>query len=482
MMGRKKQVRIMIRLVSVLVLVGLANGQLNFEGNPLTEYTDYTAEESSLSERAAKDTSVYSNSAISRPQRLYPVFETPRQPAKTMDNELFSDHRLQAPRVFSVQSPPSARQLQTSTERSSPIDPAEVALTTFLNSKTPEESRASLDYFLRSQQSEAQSRSADVAVIDQDERVDRVDTQPIIHQVEQRQPLLPQTDQTIHVHLTPQVVPQQVNQQRQQLPASQNFVYAPQPLTQAAVQPVIRTSAGILGPATMLQPMPIGPGIQMRNDPMMSATMWRQRMKRLRGKPLPGVFPQARIAPALYKGPVAVPFKAPVEVIYTKPPGFHRGPANVIANPPFEDASSWFPDSDYPPPSKDVYYSQLYAQSYDPHYYNYIAATGKVRPHLYGKLGKRKEEQEDGIWSELYRGFTKHGLKNIMTPTFLLGMTLPVVTLMLSALVQKRSIARSDARDLGQEDALQEYLERLQRAMICYGSNRSTASEGKNEC
>lgn len=181
-----------------------------------------------------------------------------------------------------------------------------------------------------------------------------------------------------------------------------------------------------------------------------------------------------------------VPFKAqaPVEVIYTKPPGFHRGPANIIGNPPmpFEDAGPWFPDSDYPPPSKDVYYSQLYTQSYDPHYYNYIATTGKVRPHLYGKLGKRKEEPDDGIWSELYRGFTQHGLKNLMTPTFLLGMTLPVVTLMLSALVQKRSIARADARDLAQEDTLREYLERLQRAMMCYGSNRSTSAKREDGC
>lgn len=174
---------------------------------------------------------------------------------------------------------------------------------------------------------------------------------------------------------------------------------------------------------------------------------------------------------------VSVPFKgkAPMEVIYTKPPGFHRGPP-ILSNPPvpYEDAGAWFPDSDQPPPHKDIYYSQLYAQSYDPHYYNYIATTGKIRPYLYGKLGKHQEEQDDGIWSELYRGFKKHGLRNIMTPTFLLGMTLPVVTLMLSALVQKRSSARSDdARELDQEDALQEYLERLQRAMKCYADRNS---------
>lgn len=148
---------------------------------------------------------------------------------------------------------------------------------------------------------------------------------------------------------------------------------------------------------------------------------------------------------------------------------------------PYEDASAWFPDAEHPPPTKDVYYSQLYAQSYDPHYYNYIAATGKIRPHLYGKLGKRKEEQDSGIWSELYRGFTKHGLKNIMTPTFLLGMTLPVVTLMLSALVQKRSIARTDAREFDQEEILREHLERLQRAMECY-ADKSVRDAKLDEC
>ncbi|EFN76798.1 hypothetical protein EAI_16442 [Harpegnathos saltator] len=460
----------MIRLVSLLVfVVGLAHGQLNFEGNPLTEYTDYTAEESSLSERSSKER--VSNSAISlRPQKLYPIFESEntRQPSEIID-DLFSvqNHRSQDV---------SARQLQVSGDQNALIDPAEVALNTFLNSKTPEESRVSLDHFLRSQQSpEAQPRSSGIILTDQDKRLERIDTQPVIHRVEHherpslqaeqpQQSLLPQAGQTIQVQLTPQSV-------------NQNFGYAAQPVTQAVVQPVIRASAGILSPATMLHPVPVAPDIPVRNDPM----MWRQRMKRIRAKP--GVLAQARVAPMFYKGPVAVPFKGhgPVEVIYTKPPGF-RGPTNMVANSPvpYENAGAWFPDSDYPPPSKDVYYSQLYAQSYDPHYYNYIAATGKVRPYLYGKLGKHKEEQDEGIWAELYRGFTKHGLKNIMTPTFLLGMTLPVVTLMLSALVQKRSIARADARDLDQENALQEYLERMQRAMMCYGSNRDAST--KDNC
>lgn len=157
----------------------------------------------------------------------------------------------------------------------------------------------------------------------------------------------------------------------------------------------------------------------------------------------------------------------------------HRGPP-ILSNPPapYEDASNWLPGS---PSSKDTYYSQLYAQSYDPYYYNYIATTGKIRPYLYGKLGKHQQDEElhqhdDGILMELYRGFKKHGLKNLMTPTFLLGMTLPVVTLMLSALVQKRSIGRSDGRLLDQENAVREYLEQLQRAMECYNDRNSWKS------
>lgn len=315
--------RIMTGLASLLVfVVGLANGQLNFEGNPLTEYTDYTAEESSLSGRAveAKDVSIglLSNAAIaSRPQKLYPVFEpeSPRQP--TID-DLFSDKSQtqlpasQGPRSQDM----SGRQMPA--EQSTSVDPAEIALNTFLNSKTPEESRVSLDYFLRSQQpSEAQPRASDAVAIVQDKRLDRMDTQPIVHRAEQQQPLFSQVEQVQlmpqveQVQLMPQVnqgqlMPQQVvDQQRQQLSNGHNFAYAAQPVVQAVVQPVIRAPTGVIAPATMpLHPVPIASGIQVRND-MMSPAMWRQRMKRIRAKPLPGVLAQPRIAPTLYKGPVA---------------------------------------------------------------------------------------------------------------------------------------------------------------------------------
>lgn len=136
----------------------------------------------------------------------------------------------------------------------------------------------------------------------------------------------------------------------------------------------------------------------------------------------------------------------------------------------YEDAGPWFPESDHQPPSKDIFYSQLYAQSYDPHYYNYIAKTGKIKPHLYGKLNP-EEKQDDGIMAELLRGFAKHGIKNIMNPTFLLGMTIPALTFMLTALVQKRSFARSDSRSF-QEEEIQGYIERLQKALECYRNSK----------
>ncbi|XP_012227496.1 uncharacterized protein [Linepithema humile] len=504
----------MIRLAILVLAIDLANSQLNYEGNPFTEYTEYIAEESNLSERSAKENNSpinLSNSGISsHPQKLYPIMESKSD--KSFQQVAETD-QSQGQASLSVPSFRSdvGRQFQVSSDQDSQTNPAEVALNTFLNSRTPEESRMSLDHYLRSQTSQHQFQPSDAIVSQNEKSIEQFDTQQQMLQqqqqmLQQQQQMLPQQQQmlpqqqqmlpqqqqmlpqqqaltapqldqqvqlTSHVNQGGQVVSQlvpQVEQQRQQLMpvAGQTFGYARPPL--AAVQPVIRAPAGVIVEQGILHPVPLVSGFQTRNNELITPAMWRERMRRIRGRPFP--FAQSRIAPGLYKGPMAVPFKpkAPVEVIYTKPPGFYRG-SPIISNPPvaYEDASAWFPDANRPPPNKDVYYSQLYAQSYDPHYYNYIATTGKIRPHLYGKLGRHPEEKEDGIWSELYRGFKKHGLKNIMTPTFLLGMTLPVVTLMLSALVQKRSIARSDgARELDQEDTLREYLERLQRAMECY--------------
>lgn len=69
-----------------------------------------------------------------------------------------------------------------------------------------------------------------------------------------------------------------------------------------------------------------------------------------------------------------------------------------------------------------------------------------------------------------------------MTPGFLLGMTLPMITVMLMALVQKRSLGRYDSRNLQDVDNLQEYLERLQRAMECYERKRRKTEVTTDEC
>ncbi|XP_029156575.1 uncharacterized protein LOC114929262 isoform X2 [Nylanderia fulva] len=486
----------MIRFAIFVLAINLASGQLNYEGNPFTEYTEYIAQESNLSEKSARKNDApfnFSNSGSTHSQKLYPIIESESdkhlQQVSEPENGLFTD-KLQKQASFSIQvvrpnvtDMHSARHFQVSSDQNT----AEFALNTFLNSKTPEESRLSLDHYIRSQNSptsnqhspNAQYRSSNV-LIHQDKKAivePTLDVQrPLISQVEQQQQQLvaPQVNQQLTSQVNQgQLVPQLVPQGQLLPPTGQAYDYVGQP---PPIQPVIRAPAGVILGQGMLQPVPLMSGFQ-RSD-MITPAMWRERMRRIRGQPFP--FAQPRLTPGVYKGAIAVPFKskAPIEVIYTKPPGFHRGPP-IISNPPipYEDASAWFPEADHPPSQKDVYYSQLYAQSYDPHYYNYIATTGKIRPHLYGKLGKNEEEKDTGIWSELYRGFTKHGLKNIMTPTFLLGMTLPVVTLMLSALVQKRSIARSDgARELDQ-DVLREYLERLQRAMECYADRNSQGAK-----
>ncbi|XP_043279636.1 uncharacterized protein [Venturia canescens] len=201
---------------------------------------------------------------------------------------------------------------------------------------------------------------------------------------------------------------------------------------------------------------------------------------------------QPRIAPGapiylqkapLYPGPPTPagnhPWKQPVEVIYTKPPD------SSISNHPipssnqpavYEDASKWFPESAHQPPQKDIYYSQLYAQSYDPHYYNYIAKTGKIKPWLYGKLGKSEEKS---IWWELYTGFKNHGMKNMMNPMFLLGMSIPTLTLMLSALIQKRSAARAYAGLYDPQEFLDVYEPQIRAAILAYENQANGSSSSK---
>ncbi|CAD1473207.1 unnamed protein product, partial [Heterotrigona itama] len=464
-------------MILLILVIGLTNGQLNFEGNPLTENTEYAAVESRFSEKTARreetaanvtriSTESSQNFRLLSPENAKNASQFAELIKFHADEHLTSSQGDSSHLTKQQDIVQTGRHLSANTygqtTASTINNKAGAALNTFLNSKTPEESRLSLDYYLQSRET---SGNAQPAVANQQQLtqqpVMRVNQQPVSSPVNQ--------------HLTAQLM-----QQRQALQAfpTRQVVNQPTysvPANLADPRPTVSNPAAVsLMQQQQTLQLPYAPGIQTRNDVYYPG--WYQRVRRVRGKPFP--YAQSRIGPGFYAGPVPpAPFKEkgpPVEVIYTKPPGFHRGPFPVKSNPPvpYEDASAWFPEADQPPSAKDVYYSQIYAQSYDPYYYNYIAKTGKIKPHLYGKLGKYHEDEEDGIWAELYRGFKKHGLKNIMTPTFLLGMTLPVVTLMLTALVQKRSMSRSDSRELPTESTIQDYLEQIQRAVECYERKR----------
>ncbi|XP_031844700.2 uncharacterized protein LOC116432251 [Nomia melanderi] len=483
----------------LLLAVGLSNGQLNFEGNPLTENTEYTAEESRFSQRTARQQETASNLTTIVPelrsQKLYPILDAKNAStnleAKTSITDYSSGQTdLEYPwQPQTITDQPevvqTSRQLSSSAYNhgSDTASPVQAALNTFLNSKTPEESRLSLDSYLQNavapQSGLSQEEPGQQTVPPASQQQLARQTLPMASQVNQQPAGL---SSPVNQHLTAQLM-----QQRQSLygfPVSQrqqfnDAVYNGLPAN--SQDPRSPVAVGTPLPQPALQ-MPY-PQIQPRND-IFYPPGWHQRVRRIHGRPFPYV--QSRGGPGFYNGPAPGPFKPkvpPVEVIYTKPPGYSHGPP-ALSNPPvpYEDASAFFPEADHPPNTKDVYYSQLYAQSYDPYYYNYIAKTGKIKPHLYGKLGKY-ENEGGGIWNELYRGFKQHGLKNIMTPTFLLGMTLPVVTLMLTALVQKRSFSsRSDSREFSREETIQEYLEQLQRAVECYEKRRKKRDASYDGC
>ncbi|XP_043508928.1 uncharacterized protein LOC122528155 isoform X2 [Frieseomelitta varia] len=463
-------------MILLILVIGLTNGQLNFEGNPLTENTEYTAVESRFSEKTAANVTRISTESSRNFHLLSPDAKNVSQFADPINTHLMSSQEDLSQLTKQQKIVQTGRHLSANTysqtTASTINNNAETALNNFLNSKTPEESRLSLNYYLQSRET---SQNVQPTVANQQQ----LTQQPVIR-VNQEPASSP-----VNQHLTAQIVQQR--QALQAFPARQQLVnqptYSAPAINPVDPRPTVSNPAAVSLMQQQQALQPYAPGIQMRNDYYPG---WYQRVRRVRGKPFP--YAQSRIGPGFYVGPVpSAPFKEkgpPVEVIYTKPPGFHRGPFPVKNNPPvpYEDGSAWFPEVDQPPPSKDVYYSQIYAQSYDPYYYNYIAKTGKIKPHLYGKLGKYHEEEEDGIWAELYRGFKKHGLKNIMTPTFLLGMTLPVVTLMLTALVQKRSLSRSDSREFSTESTIQDYLEQVQRAVECYERKRRKRDANIDEC
>lgn len=316
----------MIRLAFLVLVIDLTIGQLNYEGNPFTEYTEYVAEESNLSERSARQNDVSptnpSNSEMSpppRPQKLYPVVNSENDKNLQDNNNLISD-KPQEQLFVSVQSfqpdteDTSARQFQqTSSHQNAPITPARIALNTFLNSKTPEESRASLDQYLRSQQllPDDQSRSLDASASQNTRSMERQfvnHQQPQISQIsqiEQQKPVMaPQemrlTSQVGQSQLASQLIPHQT--EHQLLPSPEQVYHLSYDQQPPPIQPVIKAPAGVqIVRQGMLQPVPFMSGFQPRSD-LITPAMWRERRKRIHGKPFP--FAQSRIAPGFYKGPV----------------------------------------------------------------------------------------------------------------------------------------------------------------------------------
>lgn len=441
----------MRRFIVLLVLsVNYARGQLNFEGNPLTENTEYTAEESHYSGRQSKEFIQPNNkksldSYVIAANSLARNNEDPGAATSYSSRNVGLDHVQTNDRgninVESTKSiytnPINNRQIVQPNEQqniyntdnnilTAQITAPTNALNSFLNSQTPEESQYALDNYLRNHgQIQQPSEHIDLS---------QRNNQHIFETANQQQEILPINNQQ------QTVVEPQFYQVNHQLPLSwQQMNYQ-------------NRRDYISGPRRR----PFNPYYG-----------------RYRGRP--------RVQPRIGHGYIGRgspgPFigggKPPVEVIYTKPPGFSHGHP-PISNPPvpYEDAGAIFPDSDHPPSGNDVYYSQLYSQSYDPHYYNYIAKTGKIKPWLYGKLGPK---EGSGFWSELFHDFKKHGMKNMMNPMFLLGLSIPAVTLLLSAMVGKRSFARSYdgfSGDYMSEEKINQMTAKVKEAIECYEKNK----------
>lgn len=552
-----------------------SNAQLNYEGNPLTENTEYMAEETHSVERNSRTSQLQNADTVlvnNVPQKLYPVYaKDAAQPEMRTLNINNSTYSIQQPievdpkqlqtRNFETQNLQDNAIYNTELLKTNYLQPqnymSDYALNSFLHSKTPEESKVALEYYLKSTSNQDQVQSQPQVLNNelvqqslpyQTPSADFQQNSLPYNQlgsfqqssgleISQQNPSVQpsylsdnyqtgssgniQSSSGLNIQPTASPVYQPAGQSYQPVqyqsnlqPSLQNDFQSLQPNLQQSFQPNLQQNLQPnlqqnLQPnlQSNLQPnvqQPIQPNYQFEPKPVRNHMPLHQNYPSL-GDPMPGMFqqprvplkygpgryprfparprlrnkiPQQRIGPAvMYKspGPMGPPnfpgspvlSKPPkgVELIYTKPPGY-RAPIRHSPPGPYEQDSSWYPEMGRLPAAsqKDIYWSQLYQQSYDPHYYNYIAKTGKIKPHLYGKLGDRGEDE--GILSDMIKGFKKHGLKNIMNPGFLLGMTIPALTLMLTALVQKRSLGRADfgPPSLDQQK-LDEYMANLQKAL-----------------
>lgn len=274
----------------LLVLIGLVNGQLNFEGNPLTENTEYTAVESRLFEKTARQkmaenmTDILTESSQNfHPSSLIPNVNNSNQSTNPIKSD---DHAIIQRDLYNLSYPSkqekivqTGRHLSTNTYNQGITSKAQVALNTFLNSKTPEESRLSLDHYLQSKENlknvEPMANKQQLA----QQSVMQVNQQPI-------------SSSSVNQHLTAQLM-----QQRQTLQAFP----VNQPIYNSPVNPIDihSTVSNPVSIPLMQQQQSHAPGIQARNDVFYPG--WYQRVRRVHGKPFP--YAQSRIGSGIYVGP-----------------------------------------------------------------------------------------------------------------------------------------------------------------------------------
>ncbi|KAK1136175.1 hypothetical protein K0M31_000740 [Melipona bicolor] len=282
-------------MVLLILAIGLTNGQLNFEGNPLTENTEYTAVESRFSEKTTRREETAANvtrisTESSRNFRLLsPDAKNASQFADLTKTHLTSSQEDSSHLAKQQKIVRTGRHLSTNTydqaTASTINNNAEAALNTFLNSKTPEESRLSLDYYLQNRKT---SQNGQPAIANQQQ----LTQQPAIR-VNQESVSSPVTAQLVQQRQALQVFParQVVNQPTYSVPAINPVDPHPTVSNPAAVSLMQQQQA--------LQPY--APGIQtMRNDVYYPG--WYQPVRRVRRKPFP--YAQSRIGPGFYAGPV----------------------------------------------------------------------------------------------------------------------------------------------------------------------------------
>ena len=143
-------------MILLILVIGLSNGQLNFEGNPLTENTEYTAVESRFSEKTAANVTRISTESSRNFRLLSPDAKNVSQFADPINTHLTSSQEGSSHPAKQQKIVQTGRQLSANTysqtTASTINNNAEAALNNFLNSKTPEDSRLSLDYYLQSRE------------------------------------------------------------------------------------------------------------------------------------------------------------------------------------------------------------------------------------------------------------------------------------------------------------------------------------------